>query len=249
MEQGSGKMKAVVLAAGKGTRLESEAMELPKALRMLCGKPLIRYVLDNLDFLAPGDITIVVGFLKEKVIETIGGGYHYIEQKQLNGTARAALCAEPVIGNFKGPVLVCYCDMPFLRRETYRAMFDRHMETNAGNTLLAGRTHPIPPYGRLIRNAQGILSDVVEDSACTKEQLLIDEVNVGIQVLDGARMWDWLPRVDNDNPKREYYLTGVVRLLAKEGVRQEVVYLNDATEMLGVNTAEDLRMAEGLLKA
>ncbi len=242
-------MKAIVLAAGKGTRLQSEAMDLPKALRLLNGKPLIHYVLENLDFLRPEDITVVVGFLKEKVIESCGGGYRYVEQRELNGTAKATLCARPLVQDYPGPVLVCYCDMPFLRRETYRAMFDHHLQTGAGNTMLAGRFSPIPAFGRLVRDEAGRLLDVVEDSACTPEQKLIDEVNVGIQVLDGARMWRWLEQVDNENPKREYYLTGVVRVLAKEGVRQEVVTLRDPVEAMGVNTMEDLTAAEAVLRS
>ena len=241
-------MKAIILAAGKGTRLQCEAYDLPKAMRLLHGKPLIRYVLDNLDFLAPEDITIVVGFLKDKVMGTLGGGYHYVEQRELNGTAKATLCAEPILGNYSGPVIVCYCDMPFLSRQTYRGMFDRHIESGAGNTILAGRVHPIPPFGRFIRDAAGRLSDIVEDSACTEEQKRIDEINVGLQVLDSPRVWTWLRRVDNHNPKAEYYLTGLVRVLAQEGVRQEVVTLTDENEMLGINTMEDLRAAEALLE-
>jgi len=241
-------MKAIILAAGKGTRLECESSDLPKALRLLGGKPLIRYVLDSLDFLSPEDITIVVGFLKEQVMETIGGGYHYVEQRELNGTAKATLCAETILGNFLGPIIVCYCDMPFLSRKTYQSMFAKHMETGAGNTLLAGRMHPIPPFGRFIRDEENRLYDVVEDSACTDVQKQIDEVNVGLQVVDSPRLWTWLRKVDNINPKREYYLTGLVRVLAAEGVRQEVVTLENQNEMLGINTIDDLRAAEALLR-
>jgi len=239
--------KAIVLAAGKGTRLQSESMDLPKALRMLCGKPLIRYVLDNLNFQAPDDITIVVGFRKEMVIEALGQAYRYVEQQEQNGTARATLCAEPELQGYAGPVIVCYCDMPFLARDTYLRLFERHMAAGAGNTLLSGRFHPIPPYGRLIRDPQGRLIDIIEESACTPGQKRIDEVNVGLQVIDGARMWGWLRQIDNENPRREYYLTSLARVLAREGVPQEVVEIANQTETLGVNTLEDLRAAEALL--
>ncbi len=239
-------MKAIVLAAGKGTRLKSESSDLPKALRLLHGKPLIQHVLDNLNFLKPEDITIVVGFLKEKVMETVGPGYRYVEQKDLAGTAKATLCAKTILGNFLGSILVCYCDMPYLRRQTYQRMFDCLLETGAGHALLAGRGAPIPAYGRLIRDDFGRLIDIIEDSACTEAQKLIDEVNVGLQVFDGSRMWDWLEKVDNQNPKGEYYLTSVVRVLAREGIRQEVVTLTDRSEMMGVNTLEDLQAAEAI---
>lgn len=240
-------MKAIILAAGKGSRLHSEEAEIPKALRLLRGKPLIRYVLENLNFLDPGDVTIVVGFLGERIRRELGDAYHYAVQAELNGTAQATLCAEESLRGYEGPVLVCYCDMPFLRRETYRHMFQVHQQTGSGNTLLSARVHPIPAFGRLIRDANGRLVDIVEDSACTPEQKRIDEVNVGIQVLDGARMWDWLRSVKNDNPKHEYYLTSLVHVLAKEGVKQSVVTLEDLRETNGVNTLEDLRMAEKMI--
>lgn len=243
-------MKAIVLAAGKGTRLRSEQEDLPKALRKVNGKPLIRYVLDNLNFLEEKDIAIVVGFLKEKVISEIGGDYRYVEQlPPLNGTAKATLAAESIFPELDEPVLVCYCDMPFLSRETYRRMFDVHIKEGAGNTVLAGKIDPPPPFGRLIWDDSGKLVDIIEDSACTPEQCKLDVVNVGIQVLDGKHMWGWLKKVDNDNPKQEYYLTGLVRVLAMEDIPQAIVMLEDHVEMLGVNTMEDLETAESLVNA
>ncbi len=241
-------MKAIVLAAGKGTRLESEKEALPKALRLLKGKPLIQYVLDNLAFLRQEDITIVVGYRKDQVIRAIGGAYRYVEQPEpYNGTAKATLAARQAIGETDEPILIAYCDMPFLSRETYRQMFDRHTETGAGGTLLAGCIEPPPPFGRLIRDAAGEVIDIVEESAATPAQRLIPEVNIGIQVLDGRHIWDWLAQVENNNPKAEYYLTGVVSVLARLHVKQTVVRLDDMDETLGVNTLQDLAEAEGRL--
>ena len=240
-------MKAIVLAAGKGTRLQSEAYHLPKALRPLCGKPLISYVLESLNFIAPEDTLIIVGYQKEKVMEAVGGRYHFAEQTTLNGTAKATLCGEAFFGNYSGSILVCYCDMPFLRRETYQAMLQQHEATGAGNTLLTSKAHPIPPYGRLIRDASGRLLDVIEESACTEAQKKIDEVNVGIQVLKSPEMWSWLKQVDNQNPHKEYYLTGVARVLAKAQVTQSTLLLTDEKQMRGINTLEDLHAAEEIV--
>lgn len=237
-------MKAIILAAGKGTRLHSEEADLPKALRLLRGRPLISYVLDNLNFLRPEDITIVVGFLGDKIKAALGEGYHYATQTELCGTARATLCAEDSLRGYDGPVLVAYCDMPFLKKETYQQMFAVHEKTGAGNTLLSSRFHPIPPYGRLIRDENGVLTDIIEESACTPEQKKIDEVNVGIQVLDGKNMWRWLRLVKNDNPKHEYYLTSLAGVLFREGATQAVVELKDQNETNGVNSLEDLHAAE-----
>ncbi|MEG0767954.1 MAG: NTP transferase domain-containing protein, partial [Clostridia bacterium] len=223
-------MKAIILAAGKGTRLQCENTDIPKALRLANGKPLISYVLDNLRFLAPEDITIVVGFLKEKIIEVLGPRYHYVEQTQIDGTAHATLYAEPLFANDVGPVMVLYCDMPLLRETTYRRMFERHIATGADSTLLAGRLHPIPEFGRLIRDADGTLLDIIEHSACTPAQQTIDEVNVGIQVFNTPDMWHILRQIRNNNPKHEYYLTSAAGILAQEHKKQEVVYIEDPTE-------------------
>ena len=237
-------MKAIVLAAGKGTRLASEAADLPKALRLAGGRTLISYVLENIDFLRPEDICIVTGFLGEKVRDALGPSYHYVEQTEQKGTAHAAKYARAVFGDSDGDIMVLYCDMPLLSRETYRRMFYEHAEHGAANTLLAAHIRPIPAFGRLIRDAGGQLIRIVEDSACTPEQKLIDEVNVGIQVLNAQLMWKYLERVDNNNPKREYYLTGVIEPMARDRLKQHVVHTARLEETWGVNTMEDLRMVE-----
>lgn len=238
-------MKAIILAAGKGTRLHSDEAEMPKALRPLAGRPLIHYVLDNLGFIKPKDTIIVVGYRGDQVRETVGPAYRYVRQPlPYNGTARATLATREALAGNVEPVLVAYCDMPFLRRQTYQMMFDAHNKTGAGNTLLAGVVDPPLPYGRLIRDAGGSLIDIVEESAATPAQRLITEINVGIQVLDGVRMWGWLEKVQNDNPKREYYLTSLAGVLAHEGVLQTVVQLENLDEMEGVNTLEELAAAE-----
>ena len=240
--------RAVILAAGKGSRLQSERDDIPKALRRVGDKTLIEHVLSGIDFVRPEDITIVIGVLGEKIKAYLGDQYHYVWQKEQKGTAHAMLCAEEAAGGFDGPVLCLYCDMPLLSRDTYTRMVREHLETGAKNTLLAAKIHPIPAFGRLIRDEKGELMDIVEDSACTPEQKLIDEVNVGIQVMSGDIMWDTLRKVKNDNPKREYYLTGVVRVLHGEGQKQHAVVTADTPEYWGVNTMEELEKVERYLR-
>ena len=240
--------KAVILAAGKGSRLQCERDEIPKALRQVGGKTLIEHVLAGIDFVAPEDITIVIGVMGEKIRSYLGDRYHYAWQREQKGTAHAMLCAEEAVGDFSGPVLCLYCDMPLLSRNTYSRMVQEHIERQARNTLLAARIHPIPAFGRLIRDANGELTDIVEQSACTPEQLRIDEVNVGIQVMNGDIMWDALKKVRNDNPKGEYYLTGVVKVLHEMGMKQHAVVTSDTPEYWGVNTMEELERVEKYLE-
>lgn len=241
--------KAVILAAGKGSRLRSEEADQPKALRRVGDKTLIEHVLAGISFVKPEDVTIVIGVLGEKIQAYLGDKYHYAWQKEQKGTAHAMLCAQEAVGDFDGPVLCLYCDMPLLSTATYERMVREHLETGAANTLLAAKIHPIPPFGRLIRDESGELTDIVEDSACTPEQKLIDEVNVGIQVMRGDIMWDALKRVRNDNPKREYYLTGVVKVVHEMGLKQHAVVTEDTPEYWGVNTMEDLERIENYMEA
>ena len=180
--------KAIILAAGKGSRLRCEKDEIPKALRMVGGKTLIEHVLSGIDFVKPEDITIVIGVMGQKIRDYLGEKYNYVWQKEQHGTAHAMLCAEEAASGFSGPVLCLYCDMPLLSRATYSRMVEEHLATSAKNTLLAAKIHPIPAFGRLIRDENGELCDIVEQSACTEEQKLIDEVNVGIQVMQGDVM-------------------------------------------------------------
>ena len=240
--------KAVILAAGKGSRLQSEQAEIPKALRRVGDKTLIEHVLDGISFVKPEDITIVIGVLGEKIQAYLGDRYHYAWQKEQKGTAHAMLCAEETASGFDGPVLCLYCDMPLLSKAMYTRMVEEHLAANASNTLLAAKIHPIPAFGRLIRDEKGELCDIVEESACTPEQKLIDEVNVGIQVMQGDIMWDVLKKVQNNNPKREYYLTGVVKVLHDMGKKQHAVVTGDTPEYWGVNTMEELEKVEKYLR-
>lgn len=242
------RVKAIILAAGKGSRLQCEKDEIPKALRMVGGKTLIEHVLAGIDFVKPEDITIVIGVMGQKIRDYLGEKYHYVWQHEQRGTAHAMLCAEETASGFSGPVLCLYCDMPLLSRDTYARMVEEHLATGAQNTLLAAKIHPIPAFGRLIRDEHGRLCDIVEQSACTEEQKLIDEVNVGIQVMQGDIMWDALKQVKNDNPKKEYYLTGVVKVIHEMGLKNHAVVTADTPEYWGVNTMEELERVEAYLK-
>lgn len=241
--------KAVILAAGKGSRLKSEQADIPKALRKVGDKTLIEHVLAGIDFVKPEDITIVIGVLGEKIQQYLGDKYHYAWQEEPKGTAHAMLCAEESASGFDGPVLCLYCDMPLLSRATYSRMVEEHLAAGAANTLLAAKIHPIPAFGRLIRDERGELCDIVEESACTPEQKLIDEVNVGIQVMQGNVMWDALKKVQNNNPKHEYYLTGVVKVIHEMGLKQHAVVTPDTPEYWGVNSMEELEKVEQYLKS
>ena len=128
-------LRAIVPAAGKGTRLRSKD-DLPKVMHELCGKPLLEHMLEQLSFIKPEEICIVVGYLKEKVIQYFGDCYRYAEQASQLGTGHAVMVCEPQFRNFDGTVLVTFGDMPLFRGTVMKKMCEHHVSTGAACTLL-----------------------------------------------------------------------------------------------------------------
>ncbi len=236
--------KAVVLAAGKGTRMFSERDELPKVMRPALGRPLISYVLGALDFLPPKDIVLVVGYRQEMVRAALGDVYSYAEQTVQQGTGHAVQCAEQALDGFDGPVLICYGDMPLVWRGTYENLLAAHREQGNACTLLSGRLPDNPPYGRIVRDAQGRFVRVVEDGDCTPEQKAITELNAGVYVMESSVLFPALRALRADNAQGEFYLTDVPAMLLAQG-RPVGVYTSEIPgEILGVNTIEQLAQVE-----
>lgn len=241
-------LKVVVLAAGKGKRLQTEQSDLPKVLREAAGKPLLSWVLDHISFVAPQDITIVVGFQAERVIQAMGPDYHYAIQTEQLGTGHAVAAAETTLKGFSGDILVIYGDMPLVQEETYRKLVIKHQSSHADCTLLTTQTEHIPDYGRIIRDDQGRFAGIVEQRDCTPEQLKIQEVNPGIYVFKADKLFQTLKKLDNHNAQGEYYLTDVPLLMLQAGDRVETEMIQDEQQILGVNTVEDLARCSRILK-
>ncbi len=241
-------MKAIVLAAGKGSRLQSEKFNLPKVLRRANGRPLIGYVLDSINFIAPEDTEIVVGYMREKVMEELGDKYSYSVQAEQLGTGHAVMCTREHMDGYDGQVLICYGDMPLVKPETYQNLVAKHIESGAACTLLTAVEENPPAYGRIVRDADGKLSSIVEDKDCTPEQKLIQEVNVGIYVFDAKELMAGLSELKNTNAQNEYYLTDMPQIFVEKGLKVEIYSVENSTEYFGVNTMEDLAFCENELK-
>ena len=239
-------MKAVVLAAGKGTRLQSERYNLPKVLREAKGRPLLWYVLQALDFLPEEDIILVTGYMGEKVRERFPGYPCVVQEPQL-GTGHAVLCAAEELRDFQGSVLVCCGDMPLLKRETYEALVRSHEEMGNTCTFLTGTSDLEMPYGRVLRDGEGNFLRVVEDRDCTEAQRKIRELNAGVYVFNCQELLRCLTLLKNDNAQGEYYLTDVPELIRTSGGRIGLCSMDLGTQLIGVNTPEQLRMVEELL--
>ena len=242
------KIKAVVLAAGKGTRLQTEDSDAPKVMRAACGKPLLWYVLDALSFIEKKDVVIVVGYKKDEVVSRFEG-YTFAEQERQLGTGHAVMAAESRLSGFSGVVLVCYGDMPAIRRETYEALIEAHFEHGNDCTILTGESSIPLPYGRIVRDKNGRFLYVAEDRDCTPEQLEITELNSGVYMFSAPLLLQALKSLGCENAQGEYYITDVPAIMRDSGARVGLLRRDLGDEIIGVNTPEQLAQVEAILKA
>ena len=238
--------RAIVLCAGKGTRLHSAEHPQPKVLRQAAGRPLLAWVLDALAFLPPEQVILVGGYRKEQVFDAFPNYLHAVQEPQL-GTGHAVQCAAPLLEGFDGTVLVCYGDMPLLKREAYLGLLAHHAASGAACTLLSGTSTEDLPYGRVLRDEAGNFQEVVEDRDCTPEQKRIRELNVGIYAFRCADLLPALGQLQNNNSQSEYYLTDVPALLRAAGKIVAVYSAELNEQLIGVNTLEQLQQVEAEL--
>ncbi len=239
------KYKAVVLAAGKGTRMRADGSDLPKVMRKVLGRPLIDYVLKALPIEDPGDVIVVVGYKKELVMEAYPRCV-YVEQREQLGTGHAVMSAAPELEGFEGGVLVCAGDMPLISRETLTALLAEHERSGNDCTILSGVVDgPVPEgYGHVIRAASGRFVRIVEARDCAPEEKETRELNSSIYAFDCPKLLTALTGLRRDNNQGEYYLTDVPRIELERGDKVGVCVRPMGAELMGVNTPEQLRAVE-----
>ncbi len=240
-------LKALVLAAGKGTRLQTEGVDLPKVMRLADGKPLLHYVLKGLSFLPPQDIILVVGWKRESVLSAFPQ-YPHAVQESLNGTGGAVQFAASLLRGYEGHLIICCGDAPLMKGETFQALARTHLADGNACTLLSARLPQGDGYGRILREADGTFQRIVEARDCTPEQAAVTEVNTGTYVFHVPALLSVLDQLNNDNNQGELYLTDVPALLKARGERVGLCDTCSPNEMLGVNTAEQLAQVESLLR-
>jgi len=241
-------LKAVVLAAGKGTRMQTEGVALPKVMRRALGRPLLHYVLAALDFIPPEDCILVVCYKREYVEEAFPG-YGFAVQREQLGTGHAVMSAFEALGDFAGNVLVCCGDMPLLRRETYLELCRTHEAAGNACTILSGQADVYLPYGRILRDAAGHFTGMVEEKDATEAQKHITELNSGVYVFDARALKSVLGLLRSDNAQGEYYLTDAPALMQERGLQVGVCRRDLGREIIGVNTPDQLREVEWILSA
>lgn len=244
----SHEVKALVLCAGKGTRLRQEGVDLPKVMRLAQGKPLLHYVLSALDFLPKENVVLVVGYKKEAILAAYGDYPHAVQEPQL-GTGHAVQCAGEHLADFDGHVLVCCGDTPLMSKATYQALVELHLSGGNDCTLLSAHVDEGGNYGRVTRHLDGTFRAIVEAKDCTEAEAAVTEVNTGVYLFRAQPLLKALGHLKNDNAQGEYYLTDVPAWLLSQGGRVGVCDSCSPQEMLGVNTPAQLQEVEDLLAA
>lgn len=236
---------AVILAAGQGTRMKSK---LYKVLHPVMGRPMVQHVMDQLQALDLSKIITIVGHGAEKVKEELGEASQFVLQNEQLGTGHAVMQAEDLLKDQEGVTLVVCGDTPLLTKDTLEQMFHYHQEKQAKVTVLT-TTIPDPTgYGRIVRNAGGDVSKIVEQKDASAEELAIQEVNAGTYCFDNAFLFEALKNVSNDNAQGEYYLPDVIEIAKNQQETVAAYQTIDADETLGVNDRLALSEAERLMK-
>ncbi|WP_299356511.1 NTP transferase domain-containing protein [uncultured Shimia sp.] len=237
------KVAAVVLAAGKGTRMGSEKH---KVLHELQGKPLLGHVLDTLALLEVTETVVVVGAGREQITTAFPDLTTTIQEQQL-GTGHAVLMAADMLDGFEGVVLVLYGDVPLVSHQTMQAL-TRKVDADTALAVLGFTPDDPRAYGRLVTDAAGTLERIVEFADADETEQAIGFCNSGIMAIRADAMFNLLPRITNDNAKGEYYLTDIVALARDAGLRVATAQA-DEWEVTGVNSQFELAALEKLLKA
>lgn len=238
----SNKTSIILLAAGKGTRMNSE---LPKVLHKLKDKELVKYVLDNAFKLNPKEIIVVVGYKKELVINALSGyEVKFAEQSEQLGTGHAVKCALPLVNDDSENILVLYGDMPMITESTLEKMIDSHSTNQSKITILTGKSEYYLKYGRIIRNADNEIERIVEEKDASEEEKKIRELNLGICLFHKTELVNSINEITDNNQSHEYYLTDLIKILRDKGHKVNSYMTENSLEVLGVNTSDELERIE-----
>lgn len=237
---------AVVLAAGKGTRMNSDK---PKVLCQAAGKSLVRYVIEALRQAGVGKIVVVVGYQADAVEEHLADvpGLEFALQAEQLGTGHAVMMCRPQLAQHRGPVVVVAGDSPMMQASSIQALLDEFRSTQPA-CLLGTLRHSDPTgLGRIVRDADGNFVGIVEHKDATPEQRAIDEVNMSTYVFDGPQMLAALDHLNTDNQQNEYYLTDLPAILLSAGQQVQALPVLQPIEALSVNTPDQLAEVERVL--
>ncbi|MDZ4782404.1 MAG: NTP transferase domain-containing protein [Planctomycetia bacterium] len=241
------KKLAIVMAAGKGTRMKSE---LPKVLVPALGRPIIDYVLDALEESGIDETVVIVGYRADDVKIALAGrkNLSFALQEEQRGTGHAVMCARAALERHHGPVLVVTGDSPMLQPSSVRALFEEF--ERRPTACLMGTAHKENPYGlgRVVRDANGDFLRIVEEKDASEEERRLTEVNMSTYLFDAQELLQALGKLQPNNKQGEYYITDGPGILKDEGKRVAALAVLKPVEALSINTVDDLAAVEAALR-
>ncbi|MCL1858379.1 MAG: NTP transferase domain-containing protein [Oscillospiraceae bacterium] len=243
-------LKVIILAAGRGTRLNSKEAKIPKHMREAAGKPVLYYVLKSVDFINDKkDIIIIVGYMKEIIMKTFPE-YTFVVQniEKGYGTGAATKCAEEAVGEFSGNIFILQGDAPLITSETLLNMRNEHIKNKNDCTILSCEINEVLNLGRIIRGKNGNFCEIVENRDCTDEQRKIKEYNASVMLADSKKLFEQLKNLKNNNKSGEYYLTDIPKLFLDNNYKVGIYKSTNDVEIYGADSIEDLTRIENILK-
>ncbi|MFB5269016.1 bifunctional UDP-N-acetylglucosamine diphosphorylase/glucosamine-1-phosphate N-acetyltransferase GlmU [Paenibacillus enshidis] len=239
------KRLAVILAAGQGKRMKSK---LYKVLHPVCGKPMVGHVSDTIRQVGVSRSIAVVGHGAEAVQAYLGNAAEYVLQTEQLGTGHAVKMAKELLAQENGTTIVICGDTPLVTTETLESLIRLHEERGAAATILTAHLDQPQGYGRVIRDASGSVTKIVEQKDCTPAEERVQEINTGTYCFDNAKLFSALEQITNQNAQQEYYLTDVIGIMRGDGDGIEAYMTNDPAESIGVNDRIALSEAERLMR-
>ncbi len=241
----SQKLHALILAAGKGTRMKSE---LPKVVHPILGRPMVAYVIDAVQTVGCDKTILVTGYKSELVRNALNSGsLSYVEQTEQLGTGHAVQCYAKDCSERPDNLLVVCGDTPLISVETLQKMVEVHQQKKPAITMMTLMMNEPGNYGRVLRH-NGSVAAIREAKDCSNEELLVKEVNLAVYLFDSAFLFDNIFSLTPNNRQKEYYLTDLVEIAVKKGLAVVACIEKDESSTLGINSRQHLADVSGILQ-
>jgi len=235
-------LQGIILAAGEGKRMYSK---IPKVLHELCGKTMVEHICNTAKAAGASELIVVTGYGGDKVRERLQGVRFANQERQL-GTGHAVMQAEEYI---KDCTVFLLCgDTPLLEAKTLKTMYEFHKTENNHATVLTAKFENPHGYGRMIRNSDGNIIDIVEERDADLKQKEISEINSGIYLFEGTLLKEFLKHLNNDNDQGEYYITDIIKIFNNKNLKVGGFLTDNAGEIMGVNNRLQLSQAEAIMR-